>query len=117
MPVTVSAGTELNLTAYGVLAGDKELFVTLINKEHGPGARDAVVSLAAGDRYANGQVIALTAPDGAVAATNGVTLGGAEIGEDAGWQGRWIDLSPPRNGQFTLKLPAANAVVVRLNTK
>ena len=45
-PVTISNPDGINLTAYAV-RGASEHFVTLINKEHGAGAREANVTIAA----------------------------------------------------------------------
>lgn len=114
VPTQIVAGTGANLSAYGVLARDQTLFVTLINKEHGAGARGATVALVAGQDYASGQVMLLAAPGGDVAVKSGITLGGAEIKNDASWQGEW---SPRREvgrqGEFRLTVPAATAVIVR----
>ncbi len=115
VPATISNPNNLNLTAYAVLGDDKNLYLTIINKEHDLGARDANVTVAAGEGYAGGQVIFLTAPDGDVAAKSGVTLGGAEIKHDASWNGEWKPLAMPAiGGRFTFKLSAASAAVVKL---
>jgi hypothetical protein len=117
VPQSVSAQPEINLSTYGVLAPDHSLFVTLINKEHGAGACDANVTLAAGDGYAAGQTVFLAAPNGDVAATSGVTLGGAEIESDGTWKGEWKPIPAPVQGEFKIKLPAASAAVVKLDFK
>ena len=62
VPAKISAQSKLNLTAYGVLAEDKSLFITLINKDHDAGGRDAAVTLALGKGYTHGQVISLPHP-------------------------------------------------------
>ena len=116
----------LNLTAYGVsprpdLAertsagpGKVGLTVTLINKEHGTAGRPARVALAAG-AFPRGSVLYLTAPAGDAAATSGIQLGGASIGDDASWPESWKELpAPDEAGHFTIDLPAATAAVVRL---
>jgi hypothetical protein len=116
VPVHVTANDDhLNLTAYSILAPDGALCVTIINKEHGANARDATVTLASGGGYARGEAIFLTAPGGDVAAKTGLLLGGAPIGDDAGWGGQWTPLpAPASDGAFVIKIPAATAVVVRL---
>jgi hypothetical protein len=115
LPAKLKAGDTLNFTAYGVLAPDKTLCVTLINKEHGPGARAAQAAIEAGRGYARGHVLFLTAPGGDVAAKTGVTLGASPIKDDGTWQGTWMPLSPAPNGQFTLTVPASAAAIVRLS--
>jgi hypothetical protein len=114
VPVVISAKPELNLTAYGVLAADGSLWVTVINKEHDADAREADATLAAGERYASGKMFLLTAPAGDVAAKSGVKFGGAEIKDDAGWAGAAQPLAPPAGGEFRFKLPAATAAVIQL---
>ena len=115
VPVRISAQSKLNLTAYGVLAKDKSLSITLINKEHNAGGQGATVTLAVDKNYAHGQVMFLAAPDGDVAAESGVTLGGSEIKDDGTWQGEWKPLTT-RSGshQFNVKIPAASAAIVKL---
>jgi hypothetical protein len=114
--------TNFNLAAYAVLGDDKNLYVTLINKSHGGRAADVSVQIGVkgADGYAQGRIIRLTAPGGNVTAKTGVTLGGAEISDDAQWNGRWdAQLVPRQQFQFALQveLPAASAAVVQLTTK
>ncbi len=117
VPARVAANDDhLNLTAYSVLTSDSAICVTIINKEHGTGARDATVTLAPGGAYARGEAIFLTAPGGEVAAKTGLLLGGAPIKDDAGWNGIWTPLAAPAvDGAFVIKVSAATAAVVRLN--
>jgi hypothetical protein len=121
---TIPAQTEtnFNLAAYAVLGDDKSLYVTLINKSHGGTAGDLSVLLGVKgvDGYSQGKIIRLTAPNGDVTAKTGVMLGGAEISDDAQWNGRWeAQLVPRQRFQFALEveLPAASAAVVRLTAK
>ncbi|HVM46793.1 MAG TPA: hypothetical protein VMU04_02150 [Candidatus Acidoferrum sp.] len=114
LPLNVSAHPGLNLSAYAVLAPDRTVFVTLINKQHGPGEAAASVRLDAGADCARGEVIFLAAPDGDIAAQTGVTLGGADIKADGTWSGTWTALDPSSAGLFTLRLPPATAAIVRL---
>jgi len=51
----------------------------------------------------------LIVPKGNLAATNGMTLGGASISNDAPWAGQWTSLNSVTNGQCTLTVPAASA--------
>ncbi len=112
-PVTLSNPDGVNLTAYAV-RGEGEHLVTLINREHGPGAREAKVTLALPEPAGRAEVIYLTAASGDAAAKNGVTLGGATINADGPWLGKWSPLKANQPGQYMLKVPATSAAIVRV---
>lgn len=113
-PVKVEDTNNLNLTAYAI-GNATGLCVTIINKEHGPGAQDANVTIATkGSVAKSAAMMFLTAPDGDVSATDGVTLGGATITNNAPWEGKWTPLQPGDSGQCMVKVPAATAVLVKL---
>jgi hypothetical protein len=109
VPVKVEANG-VNLTAYAIAAeaGDA-MYITLINREHDENARAATVTLAAPSQYAHSQMMLLTAPNHDIAATSGVTLGGAAIKDDASWAGKWTDTIGS-----TVEVPPASAAVVKL---
>ncbi|MGD0260614.1 MAG: glycosyl hydrolase family 79 C-terminal domain-containing protein [Verrucomicrobiota bacterium] len=113
-PLTMTNASGLNLTAYAVGDG-AELYVTIINKEQGTGARDAAVTIVP-DGFSSGSAAAvfLTVPNGNVAATDGVALGGAAITNNASWLGQWTTLNPVTNGQCTVIVSAASAAVVKI---
>ncbi len=116
--LTLTNPDRLNLVAYAARDERKTLRLTLINREHGPGGRSAEVTLKTGFHNARARVIFLTAPGGDISAKNGVTLGGAEIQDDATWRGRWTSLSPARGGEtFLLELPAATAALVEFRAR
>ena len=116
MPAKISgAPGGLNFSAYAVLGGDRNFYVTLINKTHGATATNLTVQLSAREirGLATGKILRLTAPGGDVTRTTGVTLGGAGIGDDAGWNGRWEKIpAPAQNAVVTL--PAGSAALVKL---
>jgi len=113
VPATVTKTDDLNLEVYATTLFGRDVCVTLINQEHGPGARAAEITLSPGLPNAKSDVLMLTAPDGDVATKTGVTLGGAEILNDATWDGKWTPLPPATDGgKFTLHLPAASAALV-----
>ena len=116
-PVEVGNTDGLDLTAYAVGTG-ADVFVTIINKEHGPGARAAGVTIRP-KGFSPGDVKAmfLEAPDGNVGATSGITLGGEPIVNDAPWLGQWTVLDPPDNGPCVVTVPAASAVVVKISQR
>ena len=112
-PLALSNPDGLNLTAYAV-RGQGGLFVTLINKEHGAGAREANVTLAAPGPGRGATALFLTAPNGDVATKTGVTLGGAPITAEGPWLGTWSPLPAGKPGQYPVNLAAASAAVVRI---
>ncbi len=119
VPVHVaSAGHSLNLSAYAVRASDGEVALTLINKKHGPTAHAARVQVTLGAGYRHPRVVTLSAPQGDVAAQEGITLGGAEIEKVGTWHGGWKDLSETdANGVLPIDVPTASAVIVRCAAK
>jgi hypothetical protein len=107
----ISNPDNLNLSIYTVLDLDqKQLYLTIINKEYGNKAHDAVVSIANGAAPLPGHVIFLKAPDNDIAATNGVTLGGAQIQNDGTWNGNW---SSSLNCS-TVTVRSATAAIIRI---
>jgi hypothetical protein len=114
LPVTLSGASDLNLRAHAVLGGDKNIYVTLINNEHGHNARAAMIALGAGDTFTQGEIVSLSQSSNDVAATAGVTLGGARIETDGSWAGTWKTLAADKPGDFSVTIPSASAVIVRL---
>jgi len=111
--VTIGNPGGVNLTAYGVLAADNSLFVTIINKTHDSGAVTANVTIQPGGNYGSGEVWLLQAPNNDVSLTDGETLGGSAIGDDASWTGTPTPLASS-GGNFLLTLSPATAAVVKL---
>ncbi|MBW8863391.1 MAG: hypothetical protein JF609_00400, partial [Verrucomicrobia bacterium] len=113
VPVKISSVDNLNLNAYAVMGDDKNLYLTIINKEHGAGARAAEISIAQSDAdFPHRQMISLTVPGNDISATTGETLGGGEIKSDGSWNGDWSPLN-----EATLKIPAASAAIIKLSAK
>ena len=114
-PLTMINMNGLNLTAYAVGDGS-DLYVTIINKEHGAGAHNAAVTIVP-EGFSSGSAVAicLTAPNGNIGATGGVTLGGAAITNNAPWLGHWTALNEVTNGQCRVSVSAASAVIVRIH--
>lgn len=113
-PVTISNAEGINLTAYAVRCASN-LFVTIINKEHGPGAREAKVTIAAPGAARGAAVISLESKDGGAAAKTGVTLGGAEIKANGPWLGKWSPATESKAGVFVVKVPAVSAAIVKIS--
>lgn len=114
LPLKISNADNLNLSAYAVLGDDNNLYLTIINKEHGAAARDALV-VPDKMHLASAQTMSLLVPAGNVAATTGETLGGAEIQSDGSWSGIWTTLPTNNLGLFAVNVPAASAVILKLH--
>jgi hypothetical protein len=114
-PLTMTNTNNLNLTAYAV-ADPTNLYVTLINKEYGSGGRNASVDLdLKGFAPGDVSVMSLTVAGRDVEAARGVTLGGASITNNAPWQGQWTRLGRVTKNQFSVLVPAASAVIVKMD--
>ncbi len=113
LPVTITS--DLNLSAYTVRGDDENLYLTVINQEHGANARAAEVSLDQnsgnqnGKHFARGQMIFLSAPANDVAATTGETLGDAVIQNDGTWTGKWTPFDPAK----PVAIPQACAAILK----
>ena len=91
-PVTIANPNEVNLTAYAV-KGDKYLYVTIINKEHGSQAHNVRAKiLAKGITKGKASAMFLVAPGNNAGATSGITLGGDSITNNRPWKGKWTAL-------------------------
>jgi hypothetical protein len=112
VPVKLNGGDQSNLRAHAVLGAGKNVYLTLINNEHGDSAKDIQVTF--GQPVAMAEVISLTAPNGDVAATSGVTLGGGEIAADGSWNGKWAPLETRTGSKVTVTVPASSAMVLKL---
>jgi hypothetical protein len=109
VPVTLSSKDDLNLRAYAVLGNDQHLYITLINKEHDAAVRTAAVSVNP-TGFGRAEMMRLDSPGNYAGATGGEMLGGAEIKDDASWDGKW---TPVDAAQFDV--PATSAAVLRLS--
>jgi hypothetical protein len=113
IPLTMTNTNSLNITAYGV-GSSKDLFVTIVNKEYGPNSANAATTIIP-EGIPAGRVRAmfLMATNG-VAATNGVTLGGAFITNNAAFAGQWTKLGYLTNGQCVVTVPISSAAIVEI---
>jgi hypothetical protein len=107
----------LNIVAYAASPSASQTCVTLINREHGENARNANVILNSKMKNSRARAMFLTAPDGNVAAKTGVALGGAEIQDNAKWNGTGTALGKSADGIFNLKLAEASAVLIEIRAK
>jgi len=110
-PVTISNPNSLNVTAYAASDTNGDLFVTVINKEHGTGGRDASITITANGAHDTCAVMYLSAPNNNTAATTGITLGGAPVSDYGSFQGKWTVVDTTF-ASHALRLPVASAAVV-----
>lgn len=110
VPVTASRN---GMTAYGVL-DSTNLYLTLINKEHGQYGRDAEVTVKGFAVKDPVEIMNLKAPNNDVAATSGISLGNATINNFGEWQGKWTQLQLTVNGPLTIPVSAASAAIVKI---
>src|SRR5262249_61213889 len=85
VPVTVS---RTGMRAYGVL-DSTNLYLTIINKEHGQYGRDAEVTVKGIAVKAPVEIMYLRAPSNDVSATTGISLVNATINNTGEWQVKW----------------------------
>jgi hypothetical protein len=105
-------GAGINLRAYGVLAANSDLYVTVINKESGPDGQNAAVTFSPGKRYGGAEILRLEAPGGNVAAKSGLMLGGAAIRDNGEWSGVWRPVHAD-GGRVVTGVPAGSAAILR----
>jgi hypothetical protein len=98
----------LKLSAYAVLAADRSLFVTIVNKE---AAVDASFNLMLPRNVRNGRVLRLAAPS--LQATAGVSFGGSVVSADGAWRPTSSESAIASNGRATIRVPAGSAAVVK----
>jgi len=116
VPINVAANADnLNLVAYGALASDKTLCVTILNREYDTAGRAAKVTINTGTPSTRAEMISMTAPGGVITSISGITIGGSGIDEQGNWTGKWTQLpAPEKDGSITVTVPAATGVVVKL---
>lgn len=110
--MTIKNPDNLNLAAYAVTDTNNDLYVTIINREHGKGRRDGMVTINA--RGKSKAVMYLKVPDDDVAGRSGVTLGGATIDGRGNCQATWTSLDSPNATGTLLKVKASTAAVVKI---
>jgi len=116
LPTVITNAENLNLSIFAVKDDVGHLSLTLINKEHGDGARSATVSIDEAHAYSGrGRMMLLTAPGQNPAATEGETLGDGAISPDGSWSGNWNLVEPSSTGTFTVEVPACSAVILKLS--
>ena len=98
-----------NLEGYATLKRNKQLCITLINKEPD---LNAAVTIEPTLPFQNGSVLRLSAPS--LESSSGVTFGGAIVNSDGTWQAKGDEKIRASDGRVTLRLPAASAAVLMM---
>ena len=109
VPVSgLPANTRVN--AYAVADHNSHaLYLTLINSSH----ERATVTLNPRKKYALAESMLLSAPDGNLAATTSVTLGGSGISGSGQWNGHW-SRQPLDHGHLRVMLQPETALLLKL---
>jgi len=115
----ITNASNLNLTTYAIRRLDArgDLFVTIINRENvngNTGGHDAAVTLDVGNGTWHAQEMFLKQDKNDLAATGGMTLGGATINKDGSWKGEWTNAAAAGTGKFLIHVKAGEAAIVRL---
>jgi hypothetical protein len=114
-PLSLAKPSDVNLTAYAV-GGQRDLYITVINKTHGAGSTDAQVTIEPQHfSWSDATSITLDAGEPGDPSSASATLGGATIGNDVPWQGKWSRIGPSAGGRVVVTVRAATATVVRLH--
>ena len=108
-----ASAKDLNFASYAVLGDDKATYVTLINKEHGATARDAIVTIQAPATGTKIDTMPLTSPNNDLAAKEGLQLGGNPIKNDGTWTEAWTPVATSGT-TIQVKVPASSIMLVRL---
>jgi hypothetical protein len=107
IPASLTLGSKINFTAYGVRRAGGGISAVLINKE----TNDYVqASINLGADVTAAQSVVLTGP--ALNSISGYTIGGAEINADGSWAGGVQSVTAAPNGQLTILLPPISAVLL-----
>lgn len=97
------------ISRYAVAGPDGDLDFTLIYKAQSDQDKPVRVALDPGAGYGPAETMLLTNPGASLAATAGVTLGGAAIANDGSWHGHWSANGDAR----TVELRPDTALLVR----
>lgn len=101
----------INLTAYAVLNPQKQLSLTVINKEP---SRDADIVVTIKNRVTSASALRLRGPS--LESKEGVTFGGSSVTADGQWKPAHIEPLRIQGSSCRLHVPAASAAIVSLRT-
>ena len=107
---TTLAGSDVNMTAYGVLKDSGKLCLTLINKDQNSGARVRVSGLRSTGRA---QVLRLAAPS--FDSKTDVTLGGSEVSDEGHWAPRNRESVGVQGGELEVTIAPCSAQTLQFS--
>ena len=116
LDVDMQAVPDFNFDAYAYRDTNDSFYVTLINKSFGNDGKTAAVSIewSSGGGKGKWQRMDLVQKDHDIAAKSDVMLGGAEIGPDGIWQGKWNKVKhATKSGGVTVQVAPASAAILR----
>ena len=115
IPVRTSAESHGYFRAYGALARDGGVYLTLINFSYGKNARNVLATLSGERGWLGAWEMTLASPQSNVAAKFGETLGGAAFKADGTWSGRWCSVALTATRRLVaVPVPPATAVILKL---
>ena len=86
--------------------------MTILNRAAAPALKDLRFAID-GSGWKGAEMMMLAAPGNDAAAVEGLTLGGAAIGGNGDWDGKWTAVKGA-GGVFAVEAPATSVVIVRL---
>jgi hypothetical protein len=98
----------MNLAAYAVLGGNRDLTAAVINKD---GSIDADVTIAVDGRFPHAAALRLRGR--ALDRADGVTLGGATVAADGSWKPKEVEELRVTGGTCEVRVPAVSAAIVQ----
>jgi len=112
-PVQAVSTDNAHVEAHAVLADDGSVFLTLLNEEIGAMSRQFILNQPKGGRFTHAQAITLGVKGNDAGSTEGFTIGGAGIGTDGSWDGKW-DQVITEGDTFTVTIAPTSAVILHL---
>jgi hypothetical protein len=101
--------TTANATVYATRNDDGQIWVIMINKDL---SRDITAEISLPESYSRATVFRLEAPS--VESKDQVTLAGSAVAADGTWPGGSPEPISAQNGTFSVSVPRASAILLRL---
>jgi hypothetical protein len=116
--VEMQTATNFNFNAYAYQDHGGSIYLTLINKSYGATAQTAEISCQLPKNAGPGawQRMDLAQMDQDVAAKTGITMGGAEVGPQGIWTGKWKRLEAGDSGDLKIQVAPASAAVLHFSS-
>lgn len=117
LPVTSTDREQLGL--YATRNDRGLLYLTIINKQHGPEARERLLRIRLSNKAVpmlHAEQLTMQCESGEITARRGITIGGAAIAGDGTWQEQGWQSLPIEDGTLLVRVPAASALIIKINT-